>query len=67
VHVLENPSHSAAAGGKLFLRRQNARMIVAGPANDFRGGSGSPYSSRRSRDGKETVVDIHLHICPGRN
>jgi hypothetical protein len=44
--VLETPSHPAAEGGNLFLRVENAASNIAGPANDFRGGSESAYSNR---------------------
>jgi hypothetical protein len=50
------------AGGKLFLRLENAPSNVAGPARDFRSGSEYPYSSRRSHVGNETVTDIHLSL-----
>jgi hypothetical protein len=45
----ETPSHSAAAGGKLLLRLQNAATKFAGPANGFRIARAFAYSSQRSR------------------
>jgi len=59
-HVLETPSHPAAVGGELSLRRQEARTNVAGPASRLRSANAPTYSSPRTIVGAETATDMIL-------
>ena len=64
--MLETPSHPAAAGGKLFLHRQDAPANVNGPASGLRSASAFPYSSQRPQSArKPQPIDILFRSIRG--